>query len=398
MLPNLDRPGRRLIQVQLRLRQMLGHRFNETVRLGAEARRRGLESTVFLNADARPEVASATGGSAVLDDPVFRPGLSFDERTCQVVQQLRQVVSPLVRRDDLVLTTGSTQAEARAFAAWLRDLPARQQPWVVALFVLDRWNWAAPGERAEFATLARELRELPPETARRLIVCAQPSGLADELAALLGVGVGAAPWPALDDQRSAPGAPRSQDGLFRVATLGPLRPEKGSRLLGAIMRACAQVAPVSFVFQLANEGIGPDEVADLARTAAELGATALPGALGREAYGRALADADLVLLPYVARTYRRRGSGIFSEAAAAGKPLVVTDGTWMAEQLRAGLAAGEVFAELTPWSVATAVCRAIRRYPELLARAAALAPAWRSGHSAAAFLDWVEREIARRQG
>jgi len=43
---------------------------------------------------------------------------------------------------------------------------------------------------------------------------------------------------------------------------------------------------------------------------------------------------DIVLLPYDDTVYRRRNSGIFVEAAVAGKPAYVKDDTWMAHELR----------------------------------------------------------------
>lgn len=44
---------------------------------------------------------------------------------------------------------------------------------------------------------------------------------------------------------------------------------------------------------------------------------------------------DVVLLPYDAAQYAERTSGIFIEAIVFGKPALVTDGTWMADELRA---------------------------------------------------------------
>ena len=49
-------------------------------------------------------------------------------------------------------------------------------------------------------------------------------------------------------------------------------------------------------------------------------------------YRRLLDDSDIVLLPYSASRYRRRSSGILIEALAAGKVVVTTAGSWLAEQ------------------------------------------------------------------
>src|SRR6185369_9537754 len=49
-------------------------------------------------------------------------------------------------------------------------------------------------------------------------------------------------------------------------------------------------------------------------------------------YYEILSMADIVVLPYRERNYRARTSGVLVEALAAGKPVVVTKGTWLEEQ------------------------------------------------------------------
>lgn len=61
---------------------------------------------------------------------------------------------------------------------------------------------------------------------------------------------------------------------------------------------------------------------------------AVPNELSQQDYGSWLSGCDFVILPYVAHEYAERTSGPFVEAVAAGKPPFVTDGTWMAHELR----------------------------------------------------------------
>lgn len=61
---------------------------------------------------------------------------------------------------------------------------------------------------------------------------------------------------------------------------------------------------------------------------------AVPNELSQQEYGSWLSSCDFVILPYVAQEYAERTSGPFVEAVAAGKPPLVTDGTWMAHELR----------------------------------------------------------------
>jgi hypothetical protein len=59
------------------------------------------------------------------------------------------------------------------------------------------------------------------------------------------------------------------------------------------------------------------------------------GPLDRTAYQNLIARTDLMLLPYSAKNYAARSSGVFAEALAAGIPTVVTSGTWMSNLLEA---------------------------------------------------------------
>jgi hypothetical protein len=60
----------------------------------------------------------------------------------------------------------------------------------------------------------------------------------------------------------------------------------------------------------------------------------LPDVLPQEEYSKWMQKSDLVLLPYDPVSYCRRTSGVFVETVCAGKTPVVTDKTWMAEELR----------------------------------------------------------------
>ncbi len=63
--------------------------------------------------------------------------------------------------------------------------------------------------------------------------------------------------------------------------------------------------------------------------------TFLQETLSTDAYYRLLGQADAVLLPYDAKIYRSRSSGVLTEALAAGKPVVVTENTWLSDQMTA---------------------------------------------------------------
>ncbi len=101
-------------------------------------------------------------------------------------------------------------------------------------------------------------------------------------------------------------------------------------------------------------------------------------AMEADEYYDILADADIVVIPYDARRYRTRSSGILIEAMAAGKPVITTRGSWMETQVSDDHAV--VFSDGKALSAALRV--AINEFPRLRLGAEAVAPKlmeWSSG-------------------
>jgi len=109
-----------------------------------------------------------------------------------------------------------------------------------------------------------------------------------------------------------------------------------------------------------------------------------------EQYYELLGRADGVILPYVASAYRRRSSGPLCEALAAGKPVVVPAGTWMAAQVDERRA--ETFGH--PDELADAIIRLVDRFDSLSQEPGRYAPVWRKLHSPAALVDCLLRTAA----
>lgn len=340
------------------------HHYNEARGFRDELARRGKKLLLFVNARAERHVIAEIDGQPVFDDPTFRLEWSFEERTRRFVDMLHEHIDPVVRADDCVMLTIATQLEAHALARWQQELPASKRPWIVVLFVSDRWNRAGREEYerqvAEFA-VARETLD-----AQRMIFFAVTSSLAEELTDLLGTHVAPAPIPL--PYGTPP--PSTLSPIPRVALLGGGRPEKGSYLIPEIIRACREQVEVEFFVH----------------------ASPLPLA----EYEAELAKTGLGLFPYETIPYRKRCSGVFAEMVAWGKPCVVTPGTWLAEQIESGRAAGVVADDLQPESIARAIARCVADLAPLTRAAQAKSAAWRKTQSLPAFVDLMEQELARR--
>ncbi len=140
---------------------------------------------------------------------------------------------------------------------------------------------------------------------------------------------------AVTDQKDA-GKP-----LITMSYIGDARDEKGYPFLLSCQRALSTtyLATAKAKFLIQSNYNTPE--GDPSTTAAHKimrdcyseGVELVYGPMNRDNYRNLIARTDLMLLPYSARNYAARSSGVFAEALAAGIPTVVTSGTWMSNLL-----------------------------------------------------------------
>jgi glycosyltransferase involved in cell wall biosynthesis len=390
----------KVICLHHRLGGFTSHHFNEAHGFIQEFRGRGREFLLLVRAQAPAPMVAELGARAVLEDSTFRMEWSFAERSRRFLDMLHATVDADLKADDRVLITISTQLEAHALTRWLQELPRAQKPWIVILILSDRWNRSGREEYdrqiAEFRVLHATIASLAPEHAPRLIFCTLTHRLAEELTDLLGTRVEVAPIPLAYGEPGLSGSAKADPQRPRVAVLGGTRREKGSHLIPDIVRACRSQVPVEFLVELANDSLSAEETARLAGIAGEPDVIVIREPMTLPEYNRALQSADIALFPYEVIPYRKRPSGVFAEAVACGKLVVATRGTWMAEQIEAGRAAGAVFEDLKPEAVAGAIARGVADMKPLQESAQALSAQWREKECLSAFVDFMDAQIELR--
>jgi hypothetical protein len=178
----------------------------------------------------------------------------------------------------------------------------------------------------------------------RLHAYATTAELAGELSSLGVVQVRELGYP-IDDALRTCGRHERRAGPLRITFAGDARLEKGFQHLPAIVDAVladTELAPrVQFVIQANFAFRLPCRRRNLpivaAREALERHAPEkvqlLREPLDEAAYRRLILDADLFVLPYDARHYYARCSGVLVEALSAGIPVVASADCWMATQI-----------------------------------------------------------------
>jgi glycosyltransferase involved in cell wall biosynthesis len=177
------------------------------------------------------------------------------------------------------------------------------------------------------------------------------------------------------------------DSGLVIGYLGDTRRQKGFYLLSDVVAQVTKRHPrVRFVLQCPHSAYDRDLRADETVRLRELAErlpeqiTLIPEALDGEDYQALLRRMQLVLVPYLREGYIEPTSGIFAEALAVAKPVVVPSGTWMAHELGAS-GAGLSFESGNSDDLTRRICEIVGNYDHFAARAREFAPRWRDFHN-----------------
>jgi glycosyltransferase involved in cell wall biosynthesis len=374
-----------------------GHYFNEALTLSRELRRRGSAAVIYGHKQWRPT------GTELAVLPVLRnrpyDALSDDALCGELLdflglnQNFREDLDTLDRgsfdRDDIAIFLTVTQNQLMAITRWAESF-SESEPFriVTVLHHPVRWEFSS-GRISHPESYYRYIwRMLPPAVKQRIFICTTTDALADQYASVIGTRPKPLPMM-LDNVPLAAPTPRAHAGErpIVVAYLGHARPEKGYHLLPDLIAGCAAAPRLQFFVQAAH-----GQASRLQRVDAALKANPrvrlVEGELDAERYYRALAEADLILIPNHPARYRERLSGIYAEAALAGKPVVAPAGTWTGAQV-ARWGNGVLFGEYSARGIAAAVLQAVAQLDRLQEQALKAAQELRREHGAEAFVDQV---------
>jgi glycosyltransferase involved in cell wall biosynthesis len=161
--------------------------------------------------------------------------------------------------------------------------------------------------------------------------------------------------------------------------LGNARQEKGyAEILAAIdmLHADGELPAARFTLQSSYpDGASVTALARF-RSAKAAGVSLILEPLDDEGYRRLLKEADVLLVPYHANKYRDRTSGVICEAMTAGKPVITTEGSFLALDVTKQ-ATGWLVRDRDPASVAEMIRRAAREIDDVAARCAELMPRYK---------------------
>lgn len=357
-----------------------GHHFNLAAAVREELSARGIDHVVLAHRCLGPALAGELGAVPTFEVSPY-DGLA-DGGALEVVRSFAHVALRFanglrhagLRRTDVVVVPTGRPAEMVALAL------ARPRPRAVVVnLMMDDVTTArgTPLVRGLYRLGWTALRAARP--GRTTVLTCASAPLARAIGRAAGARVEVVPmtkgYPATGPARTAT-APT-------VAFLGGPRPNKGFDLVPRIAELCVARLPQC---RIVVHGMPADELHAVGE-AVEI----LPAGLPRHAYFDLLARVDVAVLPYDAAAFGQMTSGVFSEAVACGIVAVVPAGTWMADVVASGRAAGVVFEGRTAAGITAAVECAVSDLPRLRRLAADRSAAWRASQSVGAWVDAILR-------
>jgi glycosyltransferase involved in cell wall biosynthesis len=401
------------------MRSLGGHNYSYTRAAQAAFLARGCVVDVLTNRGLPSEVAEAAGfrpmfSCGAYDFPLghgrardlaylYAQGRVFAE---ELDHALRCV---LAREYDLVFCHTVADFE---LIGWSRFLARGRFPGVLAVVLRQTprfraCHWLRRTLNPYWRLKPQNLKRLWSRSGGRFLLCTDSEPLSQDYAAVYPHRIATLPIP-LDPvlfEASGTIAERydlEDASLLRVGYLGDARAAKGFPLLpDLVSRTLASSSGTRFIIQCPYPGTGADQavapagVADLERLAAgSPRVTLIPEKLSREDYAGLLRHLDVVVLPYLSDLYREATSGIFAEAAALGKPVVVPEDTWMADELRK-TGGGTAFRRGNPADLASKLLAVLGDYKAYAAAAGAASASWRAFHSADSLVGILLTEAGR---
>ena len=391
--------------VERRLRVVGGHEFSYPHSVYLAARRHQIQCNVLGSKDLAPEACdimpiTPAFRRAAYDCRVLPKSLAFLsmglEGNWRFYQGLMSAGIDSLGPRWVVFDITATHAQLLAWAFWLRQLKPNQAPALVLMLRMSYYRPLLKRWRSSVIWLRPALRMLERlASGYRVYLVTDSARLVEEYHSLTRLPMTVLPIPYTDSIESYARPHSFIARPITMVSLGGYRPEKGyETLLAAIQRVYErqQMAGLDFRLQISyctttGQAAIPTPAFLVAFKSLGLpNVTLIEHALSNKEYVQFLSEADVVLLPFRVDEYYARTSGTFTEALATGKPVVVTQGTWMSDQLER-FGAGVTFRDGDVDDLARAICEARDEHPRLAEQALARRKDWVAYHNSDNFLN-----------
>ena len=312
-----------------------------------------------------------------------------EERTWRLLNEayqrdLGRLPADIWKRQNLIVVPAISQNQICGLVRHLLTLPSYALPTVVChLMFTPSWTpWGRNGRLGE-AYYRETFRLAAPLIDRSLFFTTENDALAEVYRREFKINTTILPIP-LPVFWPTP----SKTKKVRLGFFGYSKTEKGFHLLPEAIDICrAKQLPVEFVIQIQHSNWEKETVATERQLRRMPDVELIEGTMSNADYARTTNGVDVTLLPYDPERFGPRGSGIFTEAVAAGRPIIAAHGIYAATSMERGEAEGEIFFPYDGAALAAAIERLLPRLAECRARAAERAEKFARCHSGDTYAD-----------
>jgi glycosyltransferase involved in cell wall biosynthesis len=318
------------------------------------------------------------------------------------LNDLKKIDARFLSEDDIVLVHTLNQNSLFAIYLWYRSLPQSERPRLVLLFRFATMHYDREKRRLPSYFLYQLLMKLfvRLDGNEKVIFTTDSDALAEEYETMTTRKVNVLPIPHIPILPHKPKAGHNEEKVF--VYIGEANERKGYYLLpAAIDFVVAHHARRNLKFLIqSNCPRDPGEKIVLAKKELSVmggGVEIIDRALDTKEYYNLLSRADIVLIPYVAESYHAQTSGIFAEALAFSKPVIIPVDTWMEREFLKYESGGVLFRMKDEGSLGKAMIFALEHETELKKRANACMISWTKYHNARTYVDILLRALQNQK-
>lgn len=382
------------------------HSYSLAKTVGAALTRRSLPHRIFAAKSADATVVAELGAmphftrslydneSPLLELPTWARGRSSDRaiserRTARLqnasfAQDLAALPPDLWASDKLWVVPGLSQNQILGLVRALVAVPEATRPRTVCqlMFPPDWTPWGRIARRGD-ALYRKAFRLAAPLVGKSLFFTAENEPIAALYRERFGIEAKILPVPF---GGTRPALPREGHPTFGF--LGYSKSDKGFHLLPQAIALCRESGiDAEFTIQIRHDGWEAETVAAEQALRRMDSIRIIDGVLDDDGFATEADAIDAMLLPYDPVLFGLRGSGLFTQSVAAGRPVVAAQGTFAAAEIARGGAEGEVFEPYDAPALAAAILRLASRFAEARVRAAIRATDFARRHSADTYVD-----------
>jgi glycosyltransferase involved in cell wall biosynthesis len=308
---------------------------------------------------------------------------SFKKLNEDFERDLLTLPSDIWQPGNLLYIVAISQNQILGLMRFLRKLPETRLPRIVCnlMFPPSFVPWGTVSQYGK-QYYGQAFDEAAPLTGRRLCFTVENEAMRAAYQRDFGIGTRILPIPFVGAHPK-----KTKAGPVRIGFFGDSKCDKGFHLLPEAIALCQEnKLAAEFVIQIQHNHWEPRTIAAEGAIRALKNVQLVEGILSCEDYEFLTSQMDVMLLPYDPIAFGpARGSGIFTESVAAGRPVVAAQGTFAGDSVSGQEAEGEVFAPHTSAALAAAIARLLPRLPACKARAAKHAKEYARRHSPDAF-------------